>query len=100
MLWTEPYSDQSCRNATQPWPALHELQDPRRRKGLTAAQHFLDHVVLHHQLKPLGGSGGKCSSLLDRLQRGVGHGSLPKLLSDNVRRRYRILNREIDAYAS
>src|SRR5579863_1208691 len=85
-------------NAPQNWPAPQELQRPRNRERLGAAQNSADHIVLDQDLEPLRCASRKIPPLLDRLKIAFSDVVLSKFWAEYVCCRDPILNRQIDSY--
>lgn len=98
MLRTKTEADDPSRNAPQNWPALQDLQRPRNRESLGAAQNSADHIVLNQDLEPLRGASRETPPSLDRLKIAFRNVVFSKFRAEYVCCRDRILNREIDSY--
>ena len=100
MLRTKTEPDYVGRNPPQNWPAAEQLQRPRKGQRFCAAKDPPDNVVLYKDLKSLRSPSREIPPFLDGVKLAFGGSSLQKFWAEYVRRCNRVLNREIDSYAS
>src|SRR5271166_1317008 len=100
MLGAKSHSDRSRRDSPQDRPSSHQLQNPRKREPLIAAEHATDKSILYENLQALRHAGRKLAPSLDLAQSVDANRSFAQSRGEDIRGRDRVLNREVDSHLS
>src|SRR5215471_17834945 len=97
MLRADTDADEARRPAPEPGPFVHQVEERRRSRRLTRTQIGCENVVLDAHLEPLHRPGRPRSAALDLAEIAQPWLSFPQHRRENVRRRDRILDGEVDS---
>jgi len=100
MFRPEAHAHEPRRNSPEQWIPVEETHDAWNLDGTLRLQCPDEDTVLHDHLHPLRDSGWEFPAPLNRLQLRSRWDAALKRLVEEVRRRHRILNREVDASPS
>ena len=100
MLGPEAQAQHTGGQACERGEPLQQPQQKWRIQGLGAAEHATDHVVLYPHLQPLRPARWRLAPRLHAGQIGVRHMAGAERHGQQIRRRHRVLDREVDADAA